>query len=279
MEHHKGVDDVIAPQLQRLKMSDERPVIIVNSRLKLSDERPVVGSRLKLSDERSMTMMPSYPNVVNNAGFNVAEYHHQSPPAQPILRPIKAESVSLLAMQNAVAAELSTFLDHAAIDPVSPNFRFFELVRQPKPKQRKSYRTENRYLAPNPLTIRYCADGTPHGDLARPRAGGVSVSLVDVLGRPLDVAVQKELAGGARKVFACGACTAVTSFSLKMHVTSRGEELRLAFDIDWIGADGMARRERVLSDAFRINTNLRRTEKSPPRDEDEFVAPGEGQDD
>jgi hypothetical protein len=81
---------------------------------------------------------------------------------------------------------------------------------------------------------------------------------MDVLGRPLDIAVQKELVGGQRKMLSIGSTTAVASFSLKMHVTSRGEELRLAFDIDWIGADGLQRRERVLSDAFRVNTNIRR---------------------
>lgn len=174
-----------------------------------------------------------------------------------------------VAMQNAVAAEIHRSLERpvsqlAEQDPMSPNFRFFELVRQPNPKQRKSYRTENRYLAPNPFTIRYAAEGTSIDEVARPRAGGVTVSLTDVLGRPLDVAVQRELAGGARKVLTVGTTSAVVSFSLKIHVTSRGEELRLSFDVDWIGVDGLQRRERILSDAFRVNTNLRRPD-APPR--------------
>jgi hypothetical protein len=158
---------------------------------------------------------------------------------------------------SAFVARPSTVLPTSVgdFDASSPH-RHFELVRQPKPKQRKSYRTENRYLAPNPFTVRY--RGRPTSDHARPRAGGVAVSLMDVLGRPLDIAVQKELVGGQRKMLSIGSTTAVASFSLKMHVTSRGEELRLAFDIDWIGADGLQRRERVLSDAFRVNTNIRR---------------------
>lgn len=157
---------------------------------------------------------------------------------------------------SAFIARPSTVLPTSVgdFDGSSPH-RHFELVRQPKPKQRKSYRTENRYLAPNPFTVRYRG---PTSDHARPRAGGVAVSLMDVLGRPLDIAVQKELVGGQRKMLSIGSTTAVASFSLKMHVTSRGEELRLAFDIDWVGADGLQRRERVLSDAFRVNTNIRR---------------------
>jgi hypothetical protein len=267
----RTVDDMspMREQLQRLKMSDERPV-----RLSGSAERPL--PRLTASSERPLSRHSgpdrvSFPSLVPN-GTKAKAPQQDEPPQLAASGRIKTEISprSFLAMRSAVAAELIA-LPAAEADPQSLNFRYFELVRQPKSKQRKSYRTENRYLAPNPMTIRYNADGTPHGDAARPRSGGVSVSLVDVLGRPLDVAVQKELAGGARKVLSVGQCTAVTSFSLKMHVTSRGEELRLAFDIDWIGADGVARRERVLSDAFRINTNLRRNDKvSAPKEDDDF---------
>jgi hypothetical protein len=33
------------------------------------------------------------------------------------------------------------------------------VVREPKPKQRKSYKNENRYLAPNPLQIEWIGKG------------------------------------------------------------------------------------------------------------------------
>ena len=114
-------------------------------------------------------------------------------------------------------------------------------------------------MAPNPFTIRYVPRGGE--DRARPLTGDVSVLLVDVLGRPLDMSVQNELAGGARKALSIGSTSAVVSFSLKMHVTSRGEALRLAFDCVWKGADGIDRTERILSDPFRVNTNIRRQKK------------------
>eukprot|EP00019_Armaparvus_languidus_P007915 CAMPEP_0168596050 /NCGR_PEP_ID=MMETSP0420-20121227/9814_1 /TAXON_ID=498008 /ORGANISM="Pessonella sp." /LENGTH=444 /DNA_ID=CAMNT_0008632589 /DNA_START=145 /DNA_END=1479 /DNA_ORIENTATION=+ len=159
--------------------------------------------------------------------------------------------------------------------PETTELIYFELVKQPKPKQRKSYRSENRYLAPNPFVVRYRRPGSvlslssekssttaaaTSKQLAEciPRGGSASVSLLDSSGRALPAPMQRELVGGARRSLSLTDKSAQASFSLKMHSTSRGELLRLAFDVEWLGADGAQRYERLLSDPFRVDTNIRR---------------------
>jgi hypothetical protein len=95
----------------------------------------------------------------------------------------------------------------------------FVVQKQPKEKQRKSYRNENRYLAPNPLTVQFVGEGVVPSAV-------VEVMLADGDGRPLEYERQMELIGErTRPLMADG----TAGFSLKMHDTSRGEWIRLLF--------------------------------------------------
>ena len=87
----------------------------------------------------------------------------------------------------------------------------FELVKQPKAKQRKSYANENRYVAPNPLAVR-------HKDGAR-AVGHVRVELADADGRPLGAAASDAALAGTTRV-PLRADVPQTDFQLKMLATN-----------------------------------------------------------
>jgi hypothetical protein len=117
----------------------------------------------------------------------------------------------------------------------------FELVEEPRAHQRKSYGSESRYLAPNPF-----AHLAPAACLFRcwTHAGEHSNELCKMSWTWLASITYCRLWDSA-------------SFKLKMNLWSLGEKLRLAFDIDWLGVDGIERRERVVSNAFVVLSNVR----------------------
>lgn len=122
----------------------------------------------------------------------------------------------------------------------------FEIPVQPKEKQRKSYKNENRYLTPNPLSIKYKGGG------GVPRAV-VEVMLADEACRPLEAARQAELVGERQRALGNDG---LASFSLKMHDTSRNEWIRLLFVISF--ADGSPR-QWICTSRFRVDTNVKRS--------------------
>jgi hypothetical protein len=125
----------------------------------------------------------------------------------------------------------------------------FELLQQPKLHQRKSYSIENRFLAPNPITLRYRKGATAAHESAWPRFGRVFVVLVDSE-KP------DALVGGGPRMLTIGGAEALALFSLKIMASSR-EDMCLAFDVEWVGIDGVERRERVISDKFFVHSNSR----------------------
>lgn len=131
----------------------------------------------------------------------------------------------------------------------------FELFEQPRPHQRKSYGAECRRILPNPLTVQYRCDPMML-DPAYPATGAASVTLLNALGIPFAPIVQNELVGGSQTALSIDGAGISASFSLKMHATSGGESVRLAFDVEWVGADGLRRRERVISHPFVVRGNV-----------------------
>jgi hypothetical protein len=120
---------------------------------------------------------------------------------------------------------------------------WFEVLPQPKPSQRKSYKNENRYLSPNPITVAYVGDGT------KPK-GSVRTALADEAGVVLSEG--PHVLVGERDVQLDVSGTA--AFSLKMVDTSKGAWLRLHFTIEL--ADGQ--RQWLTSARFRVDTNVRK---------------------
>jgi hypothetical protein len=122
----------------------------------------------------------------------------------------------------------------------------FVVQKQPKEKQRKSYRNENRYLAPNPLSVQFVGEGVVPSAV-------VEVMLADGDGRPLEYERQMELIGErTRPLTADG----TAGFSLKMHDTSRGEWIRLLFVVRY--SDVTRPNEWLFTAQFRVDTNIRK---------------------
>jgi hypothetical protein len=127
----------------------------------------------------------------------------------------------------------------------------FVVQKQPKEKQRKSYRNENRYLAPNPLSVQFVGEGVVPSAV-------VEVMLADGDGRPLEYERQMELIGErTRPLMADG----TAGFSLKMHDTSRGEWIRLLFVVRY--SDVTRPNEWLFTAQFRVDTNISKVTAPP----------------
>jgi hypothetical protein len=122
----------------------------------------------------------------------------------------------------------------------------FEIPVQPKEKQRKSYKNENRYLTPNPMSVKFTGDGPSP-------AATVEVMLADENCTPLDASRQAELVGERQRPLGSDG---VAPFSLKMYDTSRNEWVRLLFVVRF--ADSQAN-QWICTSRFRVDTNVKRS--------------------
>lgn len=108
-----------------------------------------------------------------------------------------------------------------SIPTYNPNYTGrFILVEQPNIRQRKSYKNENRYILPNPLTI--CAKDDTNEKLPRILDGDVTVSLVNAEGHELPLGKQNLLEapeGGLRQQLDTNFSA---HFSLKVNEIERG---------------------------------------------------------
>ena len=122
----------------------------------------------------------------------------------------------------------------------------FEIPVQPKEKQRKSYKNENRYLTPNPMSVKFTGDGPSP-------AATVEVMLADESCTPLDASRQAELVGERQRPLGSDG---VAPFSLKMYDTSRNEWVRLLFVVRF--ADSQPN-QWICTSRFRVDTNVKRS--------------------
>jgi len=131
----------------------------------------------------------------------------------------------------------------------------FKLQRQPKTKQRKSYASENRYIAPNPVTVQHIESIEIGHSLI---AGQVEVTLATKDGERLLSMQDTDLAGVKIASIDQNGCA---EFQLKMTTTFSGEPVRLLFIITYTRLDhpdeGPQTTE-LLSFPFRVDTNVRR---------------------
>jgi hypothetical protein len=153
-------------------------------------------------------------------------------------------------LSRTTSSELSGELPGDWPPPIAASNGDFGLLAQPKPKQRKSYTNENRYLAPNPITVHYVRADADDGRVT----GTVTCLLADADGVPFSGDTAASLNGATQlPLLAYGRA----EFQLKMLATNAGEYLRLRFEIDY-ERDGERLQCVVISDAFRVDTNVRR---------------------
>jgi len=150
-----------------------------------------------------------------------------------------------------------------AVCPENPT-NLFELKTPLRPKQRKSYEHENRYLNPNPVV------GIK--DLHKDRtdlkitSGIVSVELVDVNGESLPD--KQRLLGsssqGALHLLLNPYNLSSTRFQLKIFENSRGHSYRLKFHVTYVTEDKRTEQEVILSNAFQVESNKKKSRRSKP---------------
>eukprot|EP01114_Cavostelium_apophysatum_P013639 TRINITY_DN3345_c0_g1_i4.p1 TRINITY_DN3345_c0_g1~~TRINITY_DN3345_c0_g1_i4.p1 ORF type:complete len:490 (-),score=94.42 TRINITY_DN3345_c0_g1_i4:44-1513(-) len=178
-------------------------------------------------------------------------------------RPLQQEephtplNYSSASMQLPISPTISMDLRPASSTKSHYTGRFI-LQEQPNARQRKSYKNENRYLLPNPLTI--CARETaPDERLPMISDGKVTVSLVDVHGSELP---------NKHAVLECpeGLVSSLdqslkAKFSLKMTETSEGAMYRLLFVVQFrINGLGQCE-EKVMSSPFQVTANIKKNTK------------------
>lgn len=171
-----------------------------------------------------------------------------------------------LALQQAVAAasseEPNTEIHSIGNPPDLSIFNtgIFALREQPSQTQRKSYKSENRCLLPNPLTI-YAT--TKNVDILE---GSASVQLVDGNGTPLPPHKSNLLESVEGTLVKPLEENLSASFSLKILNTSEGNLFRLLFEVTYTTADkGKLVEEKVLSNPFVVYSNQKKNVKTTDR--------------
>lgn len=142
----------------------------------------------------------------------------------------------------------------------APNNRF-QLLEQPSSRQRKSYKNENRYIVPNPLTI--CAK--PHVTPSQILRGVVTVKLVDKEGGTIasDRGNILESVDGSLSQPLYGPNLS-TDFSLKVLQTSQGNMFRLLFVVNYVMEGIGTCEEKIFSRPFVVHSNRRKNSKEKP---------------
>jgi len=151
----------------------------------------------------------------------------------------------------------------------------FVLLEQPNVRQRKSYKNENRYVLPNPLTI--CArEESPGEKLPRIIEGEVTVSLVNSEGQDLPntkINLLESPEGGLTQQLDTNLSA---HFSLKVLDTSEGTMFRLLFTATFT-LEGVGQcEEKILSRPFQVYSNRKKNVKGQERPTVIDIKPKEG---
>jgi hypothetical protein len=151
----------------------------------------------------------------------------------------------------------------------------FILLEQPNVRQRKSYKNENRYVLPNPLSI--CAREEVPGEKApRILEGMASVMLVGAEGQelpPSKASILESPEGGLVQPFDSNLSA---HFSLKILDTSEGSMYRLLFTITFTLEGVGACEEKILSRPFQVYSNRKKQVKGQERPVVYDLKPTEG---
>eukprot|EP01119_Soliformovum_irregulare_P012123 TRINITY_DN3131_c0_g1_i2.p1 TRINITY_DN3131_c0_g1~~TRINITY_DN3131_c0_g1_i2.p1 ORF type:complete len:351 (-),score=70.94 TRINITY_DN3131_c0_g1_i2:70-1122(-) len=147
--------------------------------------------------------------------------------------------------------------------PLYTDSQYFLLVEQPLENQRKSYRSENRCILPNPLTISCREFITDQAD-KRPLIadGQVSVKLVEIDGS--DLATHKaSIVGSVDSNLTQPLDENLTAqFSLKAVETSERQHVALMFTVNYRMKGLGNYEEKIISRPFVIHSNRKKSVKT-----------------
>eukprot|EP00027_Filamoeba_sp_ATCC50430_P006128 CAMPEP_0168561148 /NCGR_PEP_ID=MMETSP0413-20121227/11438_1 /TAXON_ID=136452 /ORGANISM="Filamoeba nolandi, Strain NC-AS-23-1" /LENGTH=721 /DNA_ID=CAMNT_0008592495 /DNA_START=61 /DNA_END=2226 /DNA_ORIENTATION=- len=150
-----------------------------------------------------------------------------------------------------------------SLNVVPSSMHRFELQMQPFSNQRKSYKSEKRYILPNPITIclkkkRPQSDNNNNASTSESPddvvSGYVSVDLVDGMGN--QIANKDEIFASIDGTFSQTlSAEGVAQFSLKVLANSGPDKYRLLFKVFYTTRDGVSYEEDILSQAFSVKSN------------------------
>jgi len=134
----------------------------------------------------------------------------------------------------------------------------FTMRDQPKPKQRKSYKNENRYLLPNPTQV------VMTGERSNIITATCSVKLLDGGGNRL-ARQSSHYLENTEGTLSIGLDPnhSTFDFSLKVRQNSGPEKFRLCFVVDYVTSDKERHRERLISSPFLVQSNKSFFSKDP----------------
>jgi len=136
---------------------------------------------------------------------------------------------------------------------------YFELLYQPNEKQRKSYKNENRYILPNPLTI--VMSKSKRDKKIKIDKGAVTVSLLYDTGEELEKDKQHILDGVKTRPLDK---ERKSQFHLKVIETSERNRFRLQFTVKFY-VNKVEHVEKIISHCFRVTSNKKCASIERPR--------------
>jgi len=136
---------------------------------------------------------------------------------------------------------------------------FFQLMAQPNEKQRKSYRNENRYLLPNPMTV--CLAKSQGKTLPDIKQGSVTVKLLYDTGEDLEDDKKEILSGVKTRSLDV---EKKAQFHLKVVETSERNKFRLQFTVRFT-IDKTQYQETITSHCFRVTSNKKSIHVENPK--------------
>lgn len=137
----------------------------------------------------------------------------------------------------------------------------FHLLEEPGARQRKSYKNENRYIVPNPLTV--CLKPESMKKIPLILAANITAMLVDNNGNPIVGSPHILESADGNLTHPLVAPNFSTDFSLKVLETSNKQLYRLLFTVNCY-VPGGSFQEKILSRPFEVTSNRRKLQKEKP---------------
>lgn len=245
---------------------------------------PAQAQAVQYSGAQQPTVYDAYTRAVAEADsfLNVNNFHESQPvvseaPALPSPMQTTSTQTTLKSPQPKLqAASEEQHQARLAAEPVEDKYEkeeylpkvkmekeepthYFELLYQPNEKQRKSYKNENRYILPNPLTV--VLNKHMKEKKVKIDKGSVTVSLLYDTGEELEENREHILDGIKTRSLDK---EKKAQFHLKVVETSDRNRFRLQFVVRFF-VNKVEHVEKIVSHCFRVTSNKKSASIERPR--------------
>eukprot|EP01118_Nematostelium_gracile_P006397 TRINITY_DN2059_c0_g1_i4.p1 TRINITY_DN2059_c0_g1~~TRINITY_DN2059_c0_g1_i4.p1 ORF type:complete len:438 (+),score=96.97 TRINITY_DN2059_c0_g1_i4:787-2100(+) len=214
---------------------------------------PLLSSSPPQVSECILPIPPTMPTMKSQMKMH---FQPHSPPNPPIEEP---SNVTQMMIPMPARDEMIGKMVQPKPETKEEPTHFFELLYQPNEKQRKSYKNENRYILPNPLTIvmsKHMKEKKIKVD-----KGSVTVSLLYDTCEELEENREHILDGVKTRALDK---EKKAQFHLKVVETSDRNRFRLQFVVRfWVNK--VEHTEKIISHCFRVTSNKKSASIERPR--------------